>query len=1127
MARVGVFVCWCGANIAETVDSTAVADYARTLPDVVVSMDYRYTCSDPGQRMITDAIREHELTGVVVASCSPRMHEATFRKTAALSGLNPYMLEMANIREHCSWVHTDREAATAKAKDLVRLIVEKVRRNHALSPIKVPVTQRVMVVGGGIAGIQAALDVAAAGYEVVLVERQPSIGGHMAQLDETFPTLDCSQCIMTPRMVDIAQSDKITLYSYSEIEAVDGYVGNFDVKIRRKTRFVDEDKCTGCGECSTVCPVEMPNAFNEGLGTRRAVYIPFPQAVPKVPVIEKRGRAPCRSGCPAGVHARGYVQLIRKQRYTEAIELLRQDMPLPSACGRVCYHPCEASCERSQVDEPVAICALKRFVADRAMAENAPVEPLPVTHEEKVAVIGSGPAGLACANEALRRGYAVTVFEAAEKTGGMVRYGIPAYRLPDDVLDWEVDYLSRLGIEIKTGAKVTRPRELLGQGYQAVFIAVGAQAATTMGIPGEELQGVTGMLEFLHKVNDGDLDRLSGTVAVIGGGNSAMDAARAAIRLGADAVRVVYRRSRAEMPAHEWEIEEAEREGVEFDFLAAPVRVEGRDGRAETMVCIRMELGEPDASGRRRPVPVEGSEFEVPVQTVIPAIGQTTDLGELAEGMTLTRWNTIEVDPVTHETGVPGVFAGGDVATGAATVVEAFAAGKRAAESIDRYLRKVDLAEDREHEVTVASAFEPGLESKPRTRETVLPVGERAGNFREIVSAMGEEDALAEADRCLGCGVCCECMACVAKCEAGAINHEAEDRFEEEKVGAIIVATGYELADPSALEEYGYGRYPDVVTSLEFERMVSASGPTGGEVYRPSTFEYDENGTIVGGEKPKSCVFIQCVGSRTETNGKPYCSKICCMVTAKHTILYQHKVHGGDAYVFFMDVRSAGKNYEEFVRRAVKDKTATYIRGRVAKVFGRNGNLVVRGADTLLGSQVEIDADMVVLAPAVVPSDGAVELAQKLRIGYDTHAFFNEAHPKLKPVETNTAGIFLAGACQAPKDIPEAVAQASGAAAKALGLVSRDEYEREPTVAHVNLSSCNGCFECLPVCAYTAISEHEVRNRNGDLLKIVADINEGLCQGCGACAVTCRSKSIEVEGFSDEQLYAEISALVP
>ncbi len=358
------------------------------------------------------------------------------------------------------------------------------------------------------------------------------------------------------------------------------------------------------------------------------------------------------------------------------------------------------------------------------------------------------------------------------------------------------------------------------------------------------------------------------------------------------------------------------------------------------------------------------------------------------------------------------------------------------------------------------------------------------------------------------------CGACKTICPAGAIDYDMTDEFVEEEVGAIVVATGYEIFDPGVYEEYGYGRYPDVVTSLEFERMVSASGPSNGELLRPSN-----------GKPPETIVFLQCIGSRRETGGKPYCSKICCMYTAKHAILYKHKVHDGQAFVFFMDVRAGGKNYEQFVRRVVKEQMATYLRGRVSKIFPRNGKLIVRGADTLSGGQVEIDAEMVVLAPALVPSTGVRELAQKLRIGYDEHGFLLEAHPKLRPVETNTAGVFLAGACHSPKDIPESVAQASAAASKALGLISHNRLSREPTIGVVNELSCNGCFECEGVCAYGAIGPKELYDKKGNLIATLAHINEGLCQGCGACSVTCRSKSIEVQGYRDDQLFAAISAI--
>ncbi|MDP6546060.1 MAG: 2Fe-2S iron-sulfur cluster-binding protein [Phycisphaerae bacterium] len=358
------------------------------------------------------------------------------------------------------------------------------------------------------------------------------------------------------------------------------------------------------------------------------------------------------------------------------------------------------------------------------------------------------------------------------------------------------------------------------------------------------------------------------------------------------------------------------------------------------------------------------------------------------------------------------------------------------------------------------------------------------------------------------------CGACETICPADAIDYDMEDQVVEEEVGAIVVATGYQILDPSVFEEYGYGRYPDVVTSLEFERMVSASGPSDGELTRPSN-----------GQPPKTIVFLQCIGSRRETGGVPYCSKICCMYTAKHTILYKHKVHDGQAFVFYMDVRSGGKNYDQFVRRVVKEDVATYLRGRVAKIFPRGDKLIVRGADTLSGGQVEIAAEMVVLAPALKPSTGVTELAQKLRIGYDQYGFLLEAHPKLRPVDTNTAGIFLAGACHSPQDIPDCVAQASAAASKALGLVSHTRLTREPTIGVVNEQTCNGCFECEGVCAYGAFEHKEVIDRDGAVIDVIAHINEGLCQGCGACSVTCRSKSIEVQGYRDDQLFAAINAI--
>jgi heterodisulfide reductase subunit A2 len=663
MPRIGVFICHCGENIAGTVDTAAVAKACGDLPGVVHSIDYKYMCSDPGQTLIKDAIKEKHLTGVVVAACSPRMHEPTFRRACAETGLNPFLCEMANLREHCSWVHPKEPATTEKAIDLVRILVEKVKRNRPLSPINVPITKTALVIGGGIAGIQASLDIANAGHQVILVERDPSIGGHMAQLSETFPTLDCSQCILTPRMVEVAQHPNITLYTYSELDKLEGFIGNFKATIRKKARGIDEKLCTGCGACAQKCPTKkIPSEFNAGLGLRTAIYVPFPQAVPNKPVIDR---------------------------------------------------------------------------------------------------------------------------------------------------------------------------------------------------------------------------------------------------------------------AH----------------------------------CTYYRTG--------------------------------------------------------------------------------------------------------------------------------------------------------------------KCKLCERVCLPKALRYDQEDELIEVNVGAVVAATGYDVKGTDFFPEYGYGEYKDVVTGLQFERLASASGPTLGAIKRPSD-----------GKTPETVVFIACAGSRDPAKGINYCSKICCMYTAKHAMLYRHKVHGGKAYVFYMDIRAGGKMYEEFVRRAIEEDEVNYVRGRVSRIYERDGKLIVKGVDTLLNSRpVEIEADLVVLASAMIAQHDAEEFAQKMKVSYDGDRFLSEAHPKLRPVEMNTAGIFVAGACQAPKDIPETVAQASGAASKVIGLFSKDELSREPVVAVVNrtapplFSTCVGCFLCESACAYQAIEREEIKTRDGKLIKTVAKVNQGVCQGCGTCVALCRSKSIDLQGFTNEQVYAELVAL--
>lgn len=657
MKRIGVFICWCGSNIAGTVDIEQALAAARGMPGVVYADHNKYTCSEIGQEMIKGAIREHRLDRVVVAACSPRMHENTFRKAVAAAEMNPYFLEVANIREQCSWVHKDKLKATAKAVSLIRTAVAKATRNEALFASELPIERRALVIGGGIAGLQAALDIADNGFAVDLVEKEPSIGGRMAQLDKTFPTLDCSACILTPKMVEVAQSEKITLFSYCEVEKVEGYVGNFTVTIRSKARSVDMSKCTGCGDCMLKCPVKVDSEFDLGLVKRRAIYTPFPQAVPNKPVIDR-------------LHCRFFTE------------------------------------------------------------------------------------------------------------------------------------------------------------------------------------------------------------------------------------------------------------------------------------------------------------------------------------------------------------------------------GK--------------------------------------------------------------------------------CRVCEKICPAEAIDFCQEDELLTVKYGAIVVSTGF---DPKKLDNYGeyaYGKHPDVITSLEFERLLNASGPTGGKVLRPSN-----------GQPPKNVAFIQCVGSRDKAKGNPYCAKVCCMYTAKHAILLCEKVPDAKPFVFYIDVRTPGKDYEEFYNRAYEEYGTTYIKGNVSKVFPDGDKLVVRSVDALSGALVELVVDMVVLANSVDARAGAKELAQKLSITTNAHNFFNEAHPKLRPVETHTAGIFLAGVCQGPKDIPETVSQASAAAVKVAALLSKESLLSTPTVAEVDVKLCTGDMSCIVVCPYGAISEKILEERRGREIvsRKVAEVNTVLCQGCGACTVTCRPGAINLRGFTNEQILAEVEVI--
>ncbi len=1143
--KIGVYVCHCGTNIAATVDVKEVTEFAKTLPDVAIARAYVYMCSDPGQELIKRDILDAKLDRVVIASCSPRMHEITFRRACEEAGLNAYCMEMANIREQCSWVHSDKEQATKKAKGLVASAVAKASLLEALEPMRVDVTPSALVIGGGIAGIQSALDIADAGFQVYLVEKEPSVGGHMAQLDKTFPTLDCSACVLTPKMVDVARHDNIKLITYAEVESVEGYVGNYRVRVKKKPRYVDEEKCTGCEECANICPVKdvVLNDFDLGLSKRGAVYIPFPQAIPTVYTIDKIvGIPPCRLGCPARVNVQGYVALIAQGRYKEAIDLIREVNPLPAVCGYVCPHPCEEECNRREIDDPIAIAALKRFAADNVDYDDADADAddedaTKVEREEKIAIIGSGPAGLTTAYYLAKSGYQVRIFDKLPVPGGMLAAGIPEYRLPRDILKKEIEYIKREGgeIEIETGVEIDKDGfETLNRDYNAIFISIGADKSRALGIGGESLKGVVHGFEFLRELNLGNIVEPGKKVAVVGGGDVAIDAARCALRLGSD-VTIVYRRSREEMPARDEEIADAEDEGVKITYLTNPSRIIG-DDKVQSMECVRMELGEQDESGRRRPVPVEGSEFILDVDTVILAVGQQSALGFLEGSGIEIDGNWIKVDG-NGRTNVEGVFAAGDAVTGPATVIDAIAGGKKAAEAIDSYLRGAPLPESEDEEkekigIEDIKARIPGLEKKERRKIAKIPIERRRDSFEVVELGFTEEDAIEEAKRCLRCGICADCRLCETVCEAEAINHEMKEEFFDIDAGAIIAATGYDLFDPSLEPNYGY-EYDEVITGLEFERLCNASGPTLGKIE-------------INGKEPKEVVFISCVGSREgsvesgsgsgrmqdtrfsnlkpqTSKGNEYCSRVCCMYIAKQAHLVREHIPDADANatVFYTDVRAFGKGFEEFYWR-VKDEGVNYIRRELTDDINvekdENGKLRVKTVSE--GRPIEKEADLVVLATGIIPQKDALDTARKLKIMQSGDKFFMEAHPKLRPVDTFTDGIFIAGCSQSPKDIPDTVAQASAAASRVCSILSKKYVEVEPITAEVDETLCTGCGICESVCPYGAVE--------------VVDTEEGRrarvtgvkCKGCGTCGSSCIKKAIKMHHFTDEQLIAQERAVL-
>jgi heterodisulfide reductase subunit A-like polyferredoxin len=922
----------------------------------------------------------------------------------------------------------------------------------------------VLVVGGGIGGVQAALDLAESGFFVYLVENKPAIGGVMSQLDKTFPTNDCSMCILSPKVVEAGRNLNIRLLTYSEVKDIRGEPGNFQVTVLQRPRYVDLSRCTACGECAKVCPVDRVNEYDEGLSTRKAIYKLYPQAIPSGFAVEKLDVAPCRLACPAQINVQGYVAMVKEGKYREAVEIIMRDLPFPGVLGRVCPHRCEDSCRRLEVDEAIAICELKRVAADHAPVDTLPVPEI-TPRQERVAIIGSGPAGLSAAYFLALDGYKVSVYEAMPEAGGMMRYGIPAHRLPREVLDREIENLKRFGIEIHTGVRIGKDitlKELKEHGAKAIFIATGAWKGLKLGIPGEgECEGVVDVTTFLREVHLGRLNKLEGKVVVIGGGHSALDGARVALRMGASEVTVLYRRSQEEMPAGHEEVAEAEREGIRFQYLTAPVKIVHKDGRVRGIECVRTRLTEPDSTGRRKPIPIEGSEFLVDADHIIPAIGQEPDFTFLegGESIEVSKWNLIVVDPETLQTNVPGVFAGGDVVTGPATVIEAVEAGKRAAHYISMFLKGEELPKGWQQEAPMGENWNPVPKDEPKRRRLSVPLlakEECVKGFDEVHQQVPEEEARREAERCLDCGVCCECFQCVKACQANAVDHTMIPQEMTLEVGAVILAPGFEVVNPEMLRTYGYGKFPNVVTSKEFERILSASGPFQGHLIRPSDHQ-----------EPKRIAWIQCAGSRNINEGDHgYCSSVCCMYAIKQAVIA--KEHIGEeleTVIFFMDMRTFGKDFEKYYDRAREQSGVRFVRSRIHSVVEDpiSKDLILRYVDEE-GHVHEEGFQMVVLSVGIEPSPEATRLSEDVGVELDRYGFCST--DGFMPVATSRPGIFVCGAFEAPKDIPETVMQASSAAARAQALLSdarHTEIQQKSYPEEVDVSSEEpriGVFVC-------------------------------------------------------------------
>lgn len=903
-----------------------------------------------------------------------------------------------------------------------------------------------LVVGGGIAGQEAALSLADMDYKVLLVEKELSIGGKMIQISKVFPTLDCAACITTPKMSETARHPNITLMLNSQIGSIDKDNTSFKININRKARFVKPEVCTGCQECEFVCPEVRPDDYNARLAGRKVAYIPFSLANPRIASIERQGEsAPCINKCPGGVKPYGYISLVRNGQYENAMNLHLEDIPIPGSLGRACYAPCQSECTRSSLEAPVDIRRIKRFFAEDYYKKypQAPTKEAKPSTGKRVAIVGSGPAGLTAAYHLALKGHSVKIFEAAPKAGGMLMLTLPEYRLPKKIVERDIQNITSLGVEIEVNKRIENISKLKEEGFDAVFVSVGTHQSSKFNIEGSDLKGVVSCLDFLRNANIGERDNLAGKkVMVFGGGNTAIDASRTALRLGASKVIVVYRRSREEMPCFAPEIMEAEEEGVEIMILRNPVKFIGENGKLTKVQLIKMKLDKPDASGRRSPVPVEGSEYIEDVDFVVEAIGLQPSTSILGNELELKKGGTIKVNDKTLQTATPYIFAGGDSVTGATTIIEAAGQGKQAAFYIDKYLNgskpgDFEFGDKLPAVDKIKVLSRDNIKLANPVRDTYRSAAERVKDFDDVEKTFTEEEVKISAERCLDCSNCRECHQCISACPAEAIDFSQKDEQVLADAKTVIVSTGFKLFKPENKPQYGYGKYPNVIDAMQMDRLIAPTRPFN-SVLRPSD-----------GKVPDKIAYILCTGSRdssienamgcsTECANNPICSQICCMYSIKQAQLLMGALPMADITIYYMDIRAFGKGYEEFFQQS-KGMGVSFIKGKVAKVTQKDekcGDLILRYEDVTTGTLKEAKHDLVVLSVGVLPNNEITKVFTNHTLELDNQGFIKSIDELVSPSLTSIDGVFVAGTAAGPKDIPDSILSAGSAASEAASYIN-------------------------------------------------------------------------------------------